>query len=70
MPLTYSCDTCGASTEVPDNWQIISVSVLHYDTSLPGSGRVVDATYPDLWFDTKQCRDVWLERAGLPKGPP
>lgn len=70
MPLTYSCDVCGTSAQVPDGWQIISVAVLHYDASLPVGGRMADTTYPDLWFDTKQCRDTWLENAGLPKGPP
>ena len=69
MPVIYQCEMCETTAESSDGWQVVSVSVLHVDASVSLGGRTLDMTYPDLWFDTKQHRDEWLETAGLPKGP-
>ena len=67
--ITYVCDTCGTTATDWNGWLVVAVSALHIDTSLGagGANRVTDKIYPDLIFDKKQCRDTWLDKAGLPK---
>lgn len=70
--ISYKCDNCEVTATSLGDWEIVQIQLLHNDPKMPTppGGITVDMTYPYLIFDTKQCRDTWLERAGLPKGPP
>jgi hypothetical protein len=67
MPITYACDRCGQSGTSLAGWHILSVQLIHEDPTAPypPGGRMLDHTYPDLLFDTPECRDAWCAAAGL-----
>jgi hypothetical protein len=67
MPMTYHCDTCGATGDGA-GWPTVSVQFIRYNPTAPNppGGRTLDATAPDLIFDTLVCRDAWCTKAGVP----
>jgi hypothetical protein len=66
MPITYHCDTCGATAPTRAGWLVVSVLFIHYEPGVQPSGRTLDETAPDLLFHAAACRDAWCAKAGLP----
>jgi hypothetical protein len=67
MAATYACDHCGVTTPDPTDWLIVAV---HFMFTNPGvrqapGGRTLQASAPDLLFDTIECRQAWCEQAGV-----
>jgi len=66
MPVTYTCDNCGATATSLDGWSIVSVSFLHDTaTASPPGGRTLDATAPDKIFHAAACLDAWCTAASV-----
>lgn len=67
MATTYACDHCGATATNLTEWFIVAVHFLFDNpgvTQAPG-GRTLQASAPDLLFDTIECRQAWCEQAGV-----
>jgi hypothetical protein len=66
MPTVYHCDNCDAEASSLDGWEVVSVNFMHVvPNAPPPGGRTLNATAPDLLFDTVECRDAWCAKAGL-----
>jgi hypothetical protein len=76
MPTSYQCDECGAAIATLYDALVISVAFLHYAPGMPTTGqptgRMLDATVPDLLFHDAACRAAWCAKAGVtpPEGTP
>jgi hypothetical protein len=71
MADTYTCDHCGATAESLDDWQFVVVGFFHVAGGQPPpGGKTLDATLPDLVFDTQACLDAWRAEVHLtaPRG--
>ena len=70
MPTAYVCETCHQTGTSLEGWLLVQVNFLHQDASAPVSGRVLDATAPDLLFDKLECRQAWCAQASVPDPAP
>lgn len=71
MPTNYECDHCGKIAQSLAGWLLIAVQFYSMNPSVPDppGGRTLDATSPDLLFDTLECRDAWLTAKGFSTPP-
>jgi hypothetical protein len=65
MPISYQCDNCEITAASLDGWLVVSVMFIHYAPGVQPSGRMLDATAPDLLFHDAACRAAWCSQAGL-----
>jgi hypothetical protein len=64
---TYTCATCGNTSENPTGWARAQITHTHYVSGDPPT-VTADADLVVVDFDTDTCRDAWNARARLP-GP-
>jgi len=69
MPITYACEHCQKRAASMAGWKMISIAYLWDNPAahlMPPSGRTLEATAPDLLFDSDACRDAWAAAHALP----
>ena len=63
MATTFTCATCGTTTEDPTGWARVQLTHTHYVSGDPVT-VTGDAAVEVLDFDTDACRDAWKARTG------
>ena len=63
MATTFTCATCGKTTEDPSGWARAQIVHTHYVSGDPVTVTADDSLVV-LDFDTDACRDAWTARSG------
>ena len=61
MATTFTCATCGKTTEDPTGWARAQITQTHYVSGDPVT-VTGDAAVAVVDFDTDACRDAWTAR--------